>query len=137
MTTRIDIHWLDRSIGTLDISYCLVLSEADYNAVMKLAGVDPYDWGVWLSSKDGDATTTWGKGANGRHFAVVAINQAKLAGRDPVGICGLLVHEATHIWQHHCDRIGEKNPSHEYEAYAIQWISQCLMDEYRRRITEA
>lgn len=39
----------------------------------------------------------------------------------------LLVHEAMHVWQRHLLLIGESKPSEEFEAYAIQAISQALM----------
>jgi hypothetical protein len=51
-----------------------------------------------------------------------------------VQIAALLVHEAVHIWQQYCADIGEKEPASEQEAYAIQSISQTLMEEYARRL---
>jgi hypothetical protein len=46
-------------------------------------------------------------------------------------VYALLVHEAVHIWQDVKHRIGEDNPSSEFEAYAIQNISQELMLAYK------
>ena len=45
----------------------------------------------------------------------------------------LIVHEAVHVWQEVKDAIGERNPSPEFEAYAIQSIAQCLMTEFERQ----
>ena len=45
----------------------------------------------------------------------------------------LLVHEAVHIWQQIKEDIGEHTPSKEFEAYAIQNISQFLMIEFERQ----
>lgn len=42
----------------------------------------------------------------------------------------LLVHEAVHLWQAHCEYIGEEAPGDEIEAYAIQKIATELMKEY-------
>jgi hypothetical protein len=50
-------------------------------------------------------------------------------------VAGLLVHEAVHIWQEHCERIGEDSPGRETEAYSIQWISQQLFWEYVRQVS--
>ena len=50
--------------------------------------------------------------------------------RDPVQICGLLVHESVHVWQHLREVIGETNPGKETEAYVIQHIAQWCMSQY-------
>lgn len=52
------------------------------------------------------------------------------AGRSPVEVAGLLVHEAVHVWQHYCDRIGERRPGDEQMAYGIQCIAQELMQSF-------
>lgn len=52
------------------------------------------------------------------------------AGRSGTEVAGLLVHEAVHVWQAWCKHVGEDEPGDETEAYAIQWISQQLMDAY-------
>jgi hypothetical protein len=41
-----------------------------------------------------------------------------------------------HVWQQHCEDIGERNPGSEQEAYAVQAIAQELMAEYGRRLTQ-
>ncbi len=51
-------------------------------------------------------------------------------GTDPNSVVGILVHEAVHIWQKFSQRIGEHEPSGEFEAYAIQSISQRLISAY-------
>lgn len=40
---------------------------------------------------------------------------------------GLIVHEAVHVWQQALEAIGEDKPSSEFEAYAIQGITQDLL----------
>ena len=48
-------------------------------------------------------------------------------------VVGLIAHEATHVWQQYADHIGESFPGREQEAYAIQWVTQTLYEEYLRR----
>lgn len=59
---------------------------------------------------------------------VVSVNPAP--GSDGIAVAGLLVHEAAHVWQTHCVDIGERTPSDEMEAYAIQAIAERLMRRY-------
>lgn len=54
-------------------------------------------------------------------------------GRSVAQVHSLLVHEAVHIWQNTREIYGERNPSSELEAYAIQSLSQRLMEEYERQ----
>lgn len=42
-------------------------------------------------------------------------------------LVGVIVHEATHVWQQICKHIGESFPAYEQEAYAIQSISINLL----------
>lgn len=65
---------------------------------------------------------------HGNH--VVLITVAKAATRDPDEIVGLIVHEATHAWQHVKKVICEEAPGAEMEAYAIQGIVLGLLRAY-------
>jgi len=53
--------------------------------------------------------------------------------RDHLDICGLLIHEAVHVWQGWCEFYGETNPGDEQEAYAIQSIASELINDFSRR----
>lgn len=53
------------------------------------------------------------------------------AGRDAVQVIGILVHEATHVWQYIKRDIGEKEPSAEFECYMMQHIVQELLKAFR------
>ena len=46
-------------------------------------------------------------------------------------VFGLLVHEATHVWQFILEHIGEEGPGYELEAYAMQAIAQELLQAFR------
>lgn len=71
----------------------------------------------YLFSKHGDASI------------IVTLSDYK--DRDPIQVAGLLTHEAVHIWQTIKEQINEKYPSREFEAYAIQQITQQLLWAYR------
>lgn len=44
-------------------------------------------------------------------------------------VAGLIAHEAIHIAQHLWEAIGEENPGREAEAYLVQQITQCCLQE--------
>ena len=52
---------------------------------------------------------------------------------DAADVIGLLVHEAVHVWQFHCEYIGETKPGDEQEAYCIQAITTFLFRDYLRQ----
>jgi hypothetical protein len=79
----------------------------------------------FLTSANAHATTHYFTTGDD-NSAIVTIG--KLDGRLMVEVIGLLAHEATHIWQTVCEHVGEKAPSAEFEAYAIQWITQQLVE---------
>lgn len=61
-------------------------------------------------------------------YAIVQIGDT--SEQTSVEIHGLLLHEAVHIWQRIHQRMGEKDPSTEFEAYSIQSIAQDLFVMY-------
>lgn len=61
-------------------------------------------------------------------YAIVQIGDT--ADKDQIQVYGLLLHEAVHIWQIVKRRMGESEPSVEFEAYSIQAIAQDLFEMY-------
>lgn len=65
-----------------------------------------------------------------RRLVLVAVSDEIKSSADPFDVVGLLCHEAVHVWQEICERIGEEKPSQEFQAYSIQTILQELMRAY-------
>ncbi|MDC4300842.1 hypothetical protein OHV29_18185 [Acinetobacter baumannii] len=61
-------------------------------------------------------------------YAIVQIGDT--ADKDQIQVYGLLLHEAVHVWQIVKRRMGEREPSVEFEAYSIQSIAQDLFEMY-------
>ncbi|MCF1332090.1 hypothetical protein LH678_07120 [Acinetobacter baumannii] len=61
-------------------------------------------------------------------YAIVQIGD--MADKNQIQVYGLLLHEAVHIWQIVKKRMGESEPSVEFEAYSIQAIAQDLFEMY-------
>jgi hypothetical protein len=122
-------QWLDRRISAPGPYLTLCLSEKEYEGAMKALKVKHY--GPWISTPQASATTHNLSNEDGNLCAVVCLSE--YAGRNPVEVAGLLVHEAVHVWQEYCDFYGEKFPGREQEAYAVQSLAQELMAEFARR----
>ena len=58
--------------------------------------------------------------------AYAIVQMGDTSERTSVEIHGLLLHEAVHIWQRVKQRMNERDPSTEFEAYSIQAIAQDL-----------
>ncbi len=61
-------------------------------------------------------------------YAIVQIGDT--SDKDQIQVYGLLLHEAVHVWQIVKRRMGEREPSVEFEAYSIQAIAQDLFEMY-------
>ena len=122
-------RWLDRRIARPGPFLCLCLSEAEHSAAIKHLGSKESP--RWVSH-GANATAHFHANEDGATVAIVCMDG--WAGRDPVEVAGLLIHEAVHIWQEYCRDIGERHPGDEQEAYAVQSIAQELMAEFARRM---
>ena len=126
------IKWLDRRIAAPAPYLTLCLSESDFKQALKHCKI--YQDCEWIKTKWSHATAHHLDNGKGERVCIVCINAS--GERTPIEIAGLLVHEAVHVWQDYCARIGEDAPGVEQEAYGIQSIAQELMSEYARRIRE-
>lgn len=121
------MKWLDRRIAAPGPGMALCMSEKKYRKAMKHCGIaHPPPW-----LNDGaDATMHQLTKPSGDVICVVCLRPTD---RSTVEVAGLLIHEAVHVWQEYCLRIGEKYPASEQMAYGIQSIAQELMAEYERQ----
>lgn len=121
------MKWLGRSL--IDGPYlALVLSDKDYHRAMSDFKVPMEQRDPWIKADHSDATAHVLEHPE-RGIAIVVALRVR-DGLEGPQIAGLLVHEAVHAWQHFCRRIGEQQPSDEFEAYAIQAMAQRLMYSY-------
>lgn len=118
--------WRDRRIAAPGPYLCLCLDEATFHAALADCGVN--DRPGFMATGHAHATTHFAEHSNGNLVCIVTIGPWDA--RTPVEVAGLLVHEAVHVWQHYCERIGEHQPGDEQEAYGIQSIAQELMQSF-------
>jgi len=124
------MKWLNRDL-IVGPFLTMVLSEKECHKAFRHCRLPKDKWGPWIKSDHADATMHWLDNPNGNLVCIVAVRvRPGLAG---IQVASILVHEAVHIWQQFRHRIGEEHPSAEFEAYAIQTISQRLMEAYAGR----
>ena len=120
------LKWLNRRVAKPGPYLALCTTEAQFIQALKDCGVKERT--AWVKNEGADATCHHLSNEKGEACAVVCI-RAK-ADSTAIEIAGLIVHEAVHVWQEYCERMGETSPGREQEAYAIQGIAQELMWAY-------
>lgn len=126
MAARIKADWRDRRIAHPGPYLCLCLDEPTFHAALADCGIK--DRPAFMANSHSHATLHFFEHPNGGLVCIVTLGP--WAGRTPVEVAGLLVHEATHVWQGYCERIGERHPGDEQMAYGIQAIAQELMQSF-------
>lgn len=123
--------WLDRTVAPAAPFVTLVRSEEDYLEACAHCKVQNPD--KWIADGNGAATTHTFEHAVDGLCCIVSIN---VQDQTPIQIAALLVHEAVHVVQRYFEHIAERHPAIEQTAYAIQYMSQTLMEEYLRQINQ-
>lgn len=127
-------QWLDRRLIVSPYYMTLCTTPAGFARVLKHLKV-PQDQTPAFVTGGKNATVHYFESGEGNRCAVVCISPTAEA--EPIQIAALLVHEAVHVWQAAREDLNERSPSSEFEAYAIQAISQELMYEYARQAITA
>lgn len=126
-------RWLNRYLLELPFFYALATSERTFKGLLRHLGIPKKDWPDFTKNPWSDASVFWFE-RDHKQTAVITIKRRD--GLDDSQVKALLVHEAIHLWQEARARIGETSPSPEFEAYAVQGISQALFFEYDRQTQE-
>ena len=119
--------WLDRSLVDAPFFYTLATGEKLFHKALRHLNVPRDRWPAFILNPWSDAT------------AHMFESEAKLTyvARDGMSmpqVAALVTHEAVHMWQTARERMGERSPSTEFEAYAIQALTQRLLEEYERQV---
>lgn len=122
------MKWLDRRIAVAGPYLTLCLTEKEFAKALSHCGIK--EAVPFTATTHSHATTHIC--TNQKSELVCIVTMRGYQGRDPIEVAGLLVHEAVHVWQEHCKRMGESEPASEQEAYGIQAVAQELMAEFVR-----
>lgn len=115
------VIWCDRGWQPVHFGFCP--TKKAWKREMKRMGCDePYP------ETDGRCTTFT---KDGKVVVIITLRDGSEKERSVCEVAGLLVHEATYVWQTIREDIGETHPSIEFEAYSIQAIFQELFSAYQ------
>lgn len=116
------VVWIDKGWLPVYIGFCP--SRKAWDREMKRMSIDdsPYP--------GSDGCTTRLENGSGKTCIIVCINERLDADSCRHGIAGLIVHECMHAWRYILLAIGEDTPSCEFEAYAMQSITQQTMTAF-------
>lgn len=123
-------HWLDR--GTVRTPYMtLCLSAEDFGYATRHIGLT--NPGEWIDERKHMACTHTFTLEDGKVVCIVCLGP-RFDELDSIEQAATIVHEAVHVVQRLFDWIGEERPGREFEAYAIERVTEALMREYVRRM---
>ena len=126
--------WLDKGLFHAPHYYTLVTTEKQLHQEMRRLNV-PRDRWPYFDKKGVTASMVELENEDGKRCAIVIIPPAKQ--HDPIDTAASIVHEAMHLWRAIREHIGETSPSCEFEAYAMQNITEQLFREYARQTGRA
>lgn len=122
--TKTTITWLE--MGAIPINVGFTTSQRAFAKECRSFGVDNSH--EFLSGTGEASTHTFSDHDDNRNFQIVVTIHKKK--RTILDLVWLLAHEATHVWQGIRERLGEKTPGHEMEAYTVAWLTKCFVEEY-------
>lgn len=126
------MKYFSRSLYNSPVHYGLCLSNKEYQQELKKLKVRKENATYFISR--GDAVThIFDCAGNNKTICLVCIHPSYVSKKPLAQIYGLLVHEATHIFQEMMRAMGEKSPSDEFMAYSIQMISVNLIASFNKR----
>lgn len=115
--------WIDRGWQPVAIGFCP--SERAWHREMKRLKADP-PWPQTSSAAGYTQRMTNDK--TGQAVIIVCVFPSVEC--DALDVIMTLVHEAVHVWQFLCEKIGETEPGIEMEAYGIENIARGLVEAY-------
>lgn len=121
--------WLERALISHPHYIALCLRPKDFERELKKLKVPKSERPPYHSRPGVDCTVWTIEAKGGKVCSFVNLGPCK--GRSREEVYGLLVHEAVHLWQQWRDHAGERAPSIEFEAYAVQALAQNLMQAYK------
>lgn len=121
-----DVYWVELGFLPVEVGY-VPNAKAWEAALIRLdLPAEPYP------TTDGRCVGWENVGPNRKDIILITVGErAKV--HSVAQVAGIIAHECAHAWQHIRKIIGEKEPSAEFEAYAIQAMVQGVMFAHQKK----
>ena len=124
------VQWCDRELVKAPFFYALCLDDKSFREELKRLNIKKKDWPAYVNNWHSQATCHFLENKNKSEISAI-ICLKNWEDKEDIAVYGLLVHEAAHLWQQVRDLYGEASPSIEFEAYALQNLSQNLFRQFK------
>jgi hypothetical protein len=119
-------NWGDRCLVLSPVYYTVVIGEKQFKRQLKRLNVKIDEPAV----KNQDSARIWHfETPEGRACSIICFPESTVD-KCPNSVVALLVHEITHLKQRIFELLGEDKPSHEFEAYVMQSLTQEALSMY-------
>jgi HJR/Mrr/RecB family endonuclease len=124
-----NVEWLSNAVVYMPMTLGLCLGAEAFKKEMKRLNVPKKSRPTHMPNVN-SAIVHFLESTSGRKNRLALVVLGDVDQLSTVEVHALLTHEAVHVWQEMRDAIGEKEPSSEFEAYAIQNITYSLLQSY-------
>lgn len=114
------IKWFD--LNPYTVNFAVVTAESDWYEEQDRLGIHPTEMHGWMQAHHQAAVVELENGETGARRIYMLLNPAVLADLGGIEAARVVCHESVHVWQAAAERVGERNPSREIEAYMIDFI---------------
>lgn len=122
------MKWCDRNLFQSPVYYGLCLSESSFKKELKRLSIKAKYRPEYILEGSHACTHFFENSAEHHTCAIICIQTNKKYNLSEY--VGLLTHECIHVWQEIRKNINEKKPSSEFEAYAVQFLTQEIIQAF-------
>lgn len=121
-----DVYWVELGFLPVEVGYAPNARAWDAALIRLGIPTEPYP------TTDGRCVWWENVGPNRKDIILITVGE-RVKIHSLSQVAGIIAHECTHAWQHIRKIIGEKEPSAEFEAYAIQAMVQHVMFAHQKK----
>lgn len=120
------ITWFD--LNPFTVSFAVVTQERAWYEEQDQLGMHPTSMCVWLEPRHQAKVVELENPETGNRRIYMLLDPAVLAEAGGIEAARIVCHESVHVWQAAAERVGERDPSREIEAYMVDFIFASAMN---------
>lgn len=126
----VDKFWLDKPLIPLPVHVGLFCYPEDFEKERKKRKIPPCQY---ITDHAQMCVHTFENDETGMQVKCICVDMRKMKGQSTNEIIAMLVHEVIHVWQGIKEYLGERSPSNEFEAYAIQHLTLNVLELFAKQ----